>query len=73
LTYLTEEAVHTDAFTQDTPGIKTVLLALEAEFSSSALDADLLVEALQKAPTRIAKRRYRYNQTVWKSILNHLL
>jgi hypothetical protein len=66
LTHLTEEAVHTDAYTQDTPGIKKALLALEAEFSSSVVDPDLLANALQKAPTRIAKRKYRYDQTVPK-------
>jgi proteasome activator subunit 4 len=64
LTHLKEEAVHTDAYTQDTSGVKTALLALEAEFSSSAVDPHLLAEALQKAPIRAARRKHMYDQTV---------
>src|SRR6267154_430902 len=63
LTHLTEEAVHTDAYTQDTPGVRDALLALEAEFSSP-VDPDLLAEALRKAPIRVAKRKETYDQTV---------
>jgi proteasome activator subunit 4 len=64
LTHLTEEAVHTDAYTQDTPRIKDALLDLEKEFSSSPIDPDLLTEALQKAPVRVDKRSYTYDRTI---------
>jgi proteasome activator subunit 4 len=70
LTHLTEEAVHTDAYTQDTPGVTDALFALEAEFSSSPVDPDLLAEALRKAPIRVAKRKETYDQTVREMIIS---
>jgi hypothetical protein len=66
LTHLTEEAVHTDAYTQDTPGVKTALRDLQTEFSS-AINPVLLAEALQKAPIRATRRKHMYNQTVWNT------
>lgn len=63
LPHLTEEAVHTDADTQATPGIENALLALKEEFSSS-VNSDLLAEALRKAPIRAAKRKAAYDETV---------
>jgi proteasome activator subunit 4 len=67
LTHLTEEAVHTDAYTQDTPSVKTALRDLKTEFSSSAVDPGLLAEALQKALIRATRRKNMYNRTVRKT------
>ena len=69
LTHLTEEAVHTDAYTQDTPGVKTALRDLRTEFS--AVDPGLLAEVLQKAPIRATRRKHMYNQTVGK--IDHVM
>lgn len=64
LIHLTEEAVHTDAFNEDVPGVRDALTALKSEFSPSTVDKAALLETLKKAPIRGAKRRDRYQQTV---------
>jgi len=68
LIHLTEEAVRTDAYTQDVPGVKEALINLEAEFSSSVVDPDLLAETLQKAAARVARRQERYSLTVGNNL-----
>lgn len=63
LTQLREEVSHTDAFTEETPGVQQALLALETDLSS-AIDQDLLARSLSAAAVRAAKRNERYDQTV---------
>lgn len=66
LIHLTEEVVRTDAFTEAVPGVNAALLDLKSELSS-AIDQDLLAEALQKAGIRAVKRKEKYDQTVRKA------
>lgn len=67
--HLTEEAVHSDAYTQATLGVGQALLELQAEFTPSAVDQELLAEVKRKAPVRVAKRREEYEKTVRNIIL----
>ena len=64
LSFLTEEALHTDAFTEETGGIDTTVDALSAEFSSNLIDQDLLQRALAKAPVRASYKKQRYSEDV---------
>lgn len=64
LGHLAEEAVHTDAYIIDIPGVEDALQALKSEFSSSIINQSLVDEALNKAQIRIAKRNTVYDETV---------
>ncbi|GLB36441.1 putative protein with domain of unknown function (DUF3437) [Lyophyllum shimeji] len=64
LGHLTEEAVHTDAYTLATPGVEAALDDLMSEFSPNVVDRRLLKEAWDKASVRIRKRAEVYNVAV---------
>ena len=64
LSFMTEEALHTDAFTEETGGIDSALASLAEEFSSNLIDRDLLERALLKAPVRASYKKQRYNEDV---------
>ena len=61
---LTEEAVHTDAFVQETTNLNHVALDVQSEFTLSLIDRELLDEALQKVSSRAAICQQRYEVTV---------
>ncbi|KZT23745.1 hypothetical protein NEOLEDRAFT_1135845 [Neolentinus lepideus HHB14362 ss-1] len=69
LVHLSEEAIHTDSYTEETPAIDAVLDDLEVEFTPSVINQDLLREAIQKAATRASERESAYQQTL-SSILS---
>ncbi|KAA1468528.1 hypothetical protein DENSPDRAFT_833844 [Dentipellis sp. KUC8613] len=62
--HLAEEAVRTDTYSDDVPGVLEVLEALKTEFSSALVDATLLDEARKKSPIRAEIKLRRYNETV---------
>jgi proteasome activator subunit 4 len=67
LTYLNEEAMHTDAYVLETPRVDEALIALELEFSSQLVSKSLLKEATSKSEVRVTKRSMAYDQTVGRS------
>ncbi|KAF8887975.1 hypothetical protein CPB84DRAFT_1684385 [Gymnopilus junonius] len=62
--HLSEEATQTDAYILRTPRIEQALLDLQAEFSPSFIDGDLLRASLQKSAVRISRREAIYADTV---------
>ncbi|KAI0762664.1 ARM repeat-containing protein [Fomes fomentarius] len=64
LVYLNEESCHTDAFTEEIPGVLQSLEDLKQEFSSSIVDNALLQAAAAKCPARVALKTQRYAETV---------
>lgn len=69
LAHLHEEAVHTDAYTLQTPRIEAALRDLQVEFSPSFVDEKLLAEVTSKTPIRVAKRNALYHETVRRLLL----
>ncbi|TFK76811.1 hypothetical protein BDN72DRAFT_829977 [Pluteus cervinus] len=69
LSNLNEESFHTDAYIMDTPRVDEALGDLEEEFSSTFVDHELLVMALDKASKRVRLRTSIYNGTI-SSILD---
>lgn len=61
---LTEEAVHTRAYLEDTPRVTQALEDLEADFAKDFLDQSLLSEALKKSQRRATERLERHEATV---------
>ncbi|TFK57500.1 ARM repeat-containing protein [Heliocybe sulcata] len=68
LVHLSEEAVHTDSYAEETPAIDAILNDLEVEFTST-IDEDLLKEAAGKAGIRASARESAYQHTL-SSILS---
>lgn len=64
LVYLNEESCHTDAFTEEIPGVIQSLEDLKHEFSSAIVDDALLQAAAAKCPARVALKTQRYAETV---------
>lgn len=69
--HLHEEAIHTDAYSLDTPTIEGALQELEVEFGPSFIDQVLLKEALAKTRVRVARRNEVYNETVRHPVISH--
>ncbi|KAI0343973.1 ARM repeat-containing protein [Trametopsis cervina] len=61
---LTEEAVHTDAFGEDTPGVRAALDDLALEFSPSLVNQALLKDAIEKSQVRGALRIRRHEEAI---------
>ncbi|CCM01635.1 uncharacterized protein FIBRA_03696 [Fibroporia radiculosa] len=64
LVYLTEEAVHTDAFIEDAPGVKSALEELKKEYVPSRDSTLLLSEASGKMTARAESKNQHYAQTM---------
>lgn len=62
--YLTEEAVHTDAYVEETPGVNNALMDLKEEFVPSSVDQAILIQAVKKINVRVTTRNKRYAETV---------
>ncbi|KAG7099513.1 hypothetical protein E1B28_001358 [Marasmius oreades] len=62
--HLGEDVSHTDAYSLRIPTVDQALDELMQEFSTSAVDLQLLKEAESKIPARIARRRNIYQETV---------
>ncbi|KAI0961210.1 hypothetical protein AcV7_000369 [Taiwanofungus camphoratus] len=67
--YLTEEAVHTDAYVEETPGVNNALMDLKEEFVPSSVDQAILIQAVKKINVRVTTRNKRYAETI-SSILD---
>lgn len=67
MAHLSDEAVHSEAYREDIPGVLAALDDLEGDFSDSLIDRTLLEEALGKmearfmAETRKHERNVRYS------------
>ena len=61
---LAEETTRTDAYTDGIPAVKLAVDTLGVEFSTNAIDHDLLGEALQKSSKRALARESKYSETV---------
>lgn len=64
LSYLTEEAVHTATYVEDTPDLTLALDDLATEFSSAVVNAQLLGEANSKARKLGEVKKQRHQETV---------
>lgn len=64
LVHLTEEAVNTDTYTDDTPDLRDAARELVQEFGPQVLDRDLAEEARRKAGVRRQRRIATEKQTV---------
>lgn len=64
LSHLHEDAVHTDAYSLESPRVDAALDDLVAEFSPSFVNASSLAESLAKSPRRVANRNALHIQTV---------
>ncbi|OCH96671.1 ARM repeat-containing protein [Obba rivulosa] len=64
LAYLTEEAIHTDAFVEDTPGVMRAVQELKGEVKFSSEDEKLLAAAISRIPLRASLKNERHESTV---------
>jgi proteasome activator subunit 4 len=64
LVHLSEESVHTDAYSLATPRVRDALRDLATEFTPSFVDQAVLAEAVAKRGVRLEKRDVIYNQIV---------
>jgi proteasome activator subunit 4 len=62
--YISEEAVHTDVFTEDISAVESAITALCTEFGPNFIDHNLLDHALAQASTRGRKRIQNYDEMV---------
>ncbi|KAG6869165.1 hypothetical protein C0993_012264 [Termitomyces sp. T159_Od127] len=67
LAHLSEEAVHTDAYSLATPGVDDALEDLSTEFSSELVDQQLLKAAVDRSFIRISRRNEVYDNT-WRYV-----
>ncbi|EIN13635.1 hypothetical protein PUNSTDRAFT_94829 [Punctularia strigosozonata HHB-11173 SS5] len=63
--YLSEEAVHTDAFMEDISAVEAAIESLRSEFSPALINQGLLEEALAKAPVRSQRRIRNYDEVLF--------
>lgn len=73
LSFLTEEAVHTAAFAEDTPDLSHALDDLVAEFTPSMIDAHLQIEASRKAKRLGEVKMERHQEAVRLSLFLSIL
>jgi proteasome activator subunit 4 len=64
LSFLTEEALHTDAYPDDISRVEHALEELTPEFSPTLVDHDLTEEALSKLDRRAELKTSRYDEDV---------
>ena len=64
LSFLTEEALHTAAYGEDTPDLRLALNDLASEFSTPVVDEALVQRAIGKASNLAKLRRTHHRQTV---------
>lgn len=64
LAHLSEEAVHSEAYREDTPGVLAALDDLEGVFSDSLVDKVLLNEALEKMEARFTEETRKHERNV---------
>ena len=62
---MTEESIHTDAYTEETPGVDSALADLKQSFSLSPEEHDLLMRCSEKALVRVFRKNQYYSETVW--------
>lgn len=67
LAHLSDEAVHSEAYREDIPGVLVVLDDLEGEFSGSLVDKALLEEALEKMEARFTMETRKHERNVRRS------
>lgn len=61
---MNEESCHTDAFTEEVPGVLQALDDLQREFAKPVVDSAILKAATSKTGARIALKNQRYMDTV---------
>jgi proteasome activator subunit 4 len=64
VSHLSEESVHTYAFTHDAPGVRQALQDLAKEFSPTMVDQQLLKISLDKSKFGAVRREKRNAETV---------
>jgi proteasome activator subunit 4 len=69
LTYLSEEAHHTHAYSLETPRVNDAIRDLEAEFTPNFVNQRLLAQAHAKSLVRIQKRGMTHNKTASVDLL----
>lgn len=62
--YLTEEAIHTDSYAGNTPGVLQVAQSLWEDCKNSSIDRALLAQCLEQNFVRTQKKAQSYNDTV---------
>lgn len=68
LAHLSDEAVHSEAYREDIPGVLVALDDLEGAFSDSLVDKALLKEALEKMEARFTAETQKHEQNVCHSL-----
>ncbi|CAL1696390.1 unnamed protein product [Somion occarium] len=64
LVYITEEAIHTNAFIESVPRIDEAVQSLSAEFTPKLIDENILREAISKLQPRVAERNRQYDLAI---------
>ena len=64
MAHLSDEAVHSEAYREDIPGVLTALNDLEGAFSDSLVDKALLKEALEKMEARFTAESQKHERNV---------
>lgn len=64
LVYITEESLHTNAFTEPVPRIDQAIKDLADEFTPKLINKAILHEALLKLGPRVAERSKQYDAMV---------
>ncbi|VDB99350.1 unnamed protein product [Peniophora sp. CBMAI 1063] len=62
--YLDEEALRTDGYPDDIPGVRQVLQDLSAHFTPAYIDQAILSEAQIKSSVRVIQKEKRYKETI---------
>ena len=68
LAHLSDEAVHSEAYREDIPGVLAVLDDLERAFGDSLIDKALLKEALEKMEVRFTAETRKHERNVCHSL-----
>jgi len=69
LAHLSDEAVHSEAYREDIPGVLKALDDLEGAFSDSLVDKPLLEEALGKADARFTAEIQKHEKNVYSDLV----
>ena len=64
-----DEAVHSEAYREDIPGVLAALDDLEGSFSDSLVDEALLKQALEKVEARFTEETSKHKKNVCHSLL----
>jgi len=69
LAHLSDEAVHSEAYREDIPGVLIALDDLEGAFSDSLVDKALLKETIEKADARFTAEIQKHEKNVCSGLV----